>query len=157
MKHLNSVPVVILLMIASVSVSQQCYSQQSIYAELLGNGIALSVNYDYVYSNGLGWRAGVGLATFDRENGASIPVTFHYVLGATHQVEFGLGMVYSGMDSDVYPISSIAYRYRSDVPGVLFRLAANPLRLLAESLPPLDIPAGKGVGLPISFSLGYAF
>jgi hypothetical protein len=157
MNHLMRVTVPVLGILLSVLVSSRCYGQQSIYGELLGNSIAISLNYDYIASSGYGGRVGVGLSTFDQENGISIPIAFQYVVGSTHRAELALGVAYSSLEGGVYPLSSIAYRFQPYVQGILFRVALNPFHLL-DSYPFVDRHKSKlGSGMPVCVSIGYSF
>jgi hypothetical protein len=157
MKHPPSVTITVFLILLAFPVSSRCYGQQSIYGELLGNSIAVSLNYDYIAESGFGGRVGVGLSTFDRENGISIPFELQYVLGFAHRAEFGLGIAYSSIEAGVYPLSSIAYRYQPDGHGILFRVALNPFHLL-DSYPFLDSHKSRlNIGMPICISIGYTF
>jgi hypothetical protein len=157
MKLLLRVTVPVLWILVGLLVSPRSYGQQSVYGELLGNSIAVSLNYDYIASGGYGGRVGVGLSTFDRENGMSIPIAFQYVLGSTHRAELGLGVAYSSLAGGVYPLSSIAYRFQPDGQGILFRVALNPFQLL-DSYPFVDRRKIRvGIGMPVCVSIGYSF
>ena len=154
MKSSCTAIVLAFLVVTSSSISQIIENQHTVYAELAGNGIPVSANYDFLHASGFGARIGVGLSGFDRKDGVSIPATCHYVLGETSQVEFGLGIIFRGLANEIFPVSSIAYRYHPHESGMFYRFAVNPLILL-------DSLTGSGFSIdrtnvpPVSFGIGY--
>jgi hypothetical protein len=154
MKVPSTAFVVVFLLLTSSSVSQIIDSRHTVYAELAGNGIPVSANYDYLHASGFGARIGVGLSGFDHQDGISVPATCHYILGDITQVEFGLGVVFRGLTNEVFPVSSVAFRYHPNESGMFYRFAVNPLVLLNQltrwgfSIDRTNVP-------PVSLGIGY--
>ncbi len=116
---------------------------KNIYLELGGNGIAVSVNYDFRFTKsqkGLGMRVG-GMFLGGSEGGFfALPIGLNYLIGkAPNYFETGLGYTYAseaGNFSSGEKISllvpSVAYRYQPLKNGVTFRAGFDPLIGLTE-------------------------
>lgn len=124
----------------------QSYSQNSVYVELLGNGIFYSVNYDRRFSNHFSGRAGFMVIngqseqpTDDQIGVAILPVTGNYLAGSgSHRLELGAGLLFgvAGGDLEEYGTVSGAgvagvtttfgYRYQPLDGGFLFRVGLTP-------------------------------
>lgn len=70
-----------------------------IFAELLGPGMSLSVNYDFRFGNqidGLGMRIGIGGYKFNENDRFSLPIGLNYLVGRKNMFfEVGGNVVYS--------------------------------------------------------------
>ena len=139
---------------------------QSVFLEVGGPGLALTVNYDTRFGNrrdGWGYRAGAGYYNTGSNSVFSVPLQVNYLkgfskTGGSSFAEFGAGttFVYSkGSTNGTYfqfdnvtgfiGTATIGYRYQQDNGGINFRIAFVPI-LYDEGL----IAAG-GV------SIGYTF
>jgi hypothetical protein len=115
-------------------------SAQSIYAELGGNGIFFSVNYDFRFAQsqkGLGMRVGLGYAPGTNDGVITIPLGINHLAGtAPHFFESGLGITYiktvkgsdilSGLSGSCL-VPGIGYRLQPGQRGFLFRITISPL------------------------------
>ena len=118
----------------------------NLYAELLGPGILLSVNYDLRFSNnrnGLGGRFGLGYASDDNSSLFTIPVQLNYLIGdKSNFFELGIGATYISFDDienrsgsffgfddfkTVLGTTTIGYRYQPVKGGINFRGSWNPV------------------------------
>jgi len=119
--------------------------RRAVFAEALGSGPLLSLNYDMrlqrFKNDGFGFRAGVGLgqlfdnkfAEFNRY--ISIPLTVNYIVGEKrHGLETGLGitpqiaLVDIGDSPQIRPLGflNMGYRYQPMKDGLLFRATWTP-------------------------------
>jgi len=101
-------------------------AKSSVYGELLGSGIGLSLNYEYFIRDDLPLRVGFGYLLYVY----SIPITLSKLIGESrHKLELGGGIVptfafigFSGVFSGV-----IGYRYQPEVRSSTFRLSFTPM------------------------------
>lgn len=127
--------------------STQQKRAQSIYAELLGPGLLLSINYDARFTkrrDGWGGRLGVGYLADRSSSLITIPLQLNYLIGQnTHFLELGLGATYINYNDDtdhdeayffslddlsvVFGTTTIGYRYQPVNSGFNFRGSINPL------------------------------
>jgi len=119
--------------------------RRAVFAEAVGNGPALSLNYDMrlqrFKNDGLGIRAGLGLgqmfdnkfAEFNRR--ISIPLSVNYIVGEKrHGLETGLGitpqiaLVDIGDSPQIRPLGflNVGYRFQPLKDGLLFRATWTP-------------------------------
>lgn len=138
---------------------------RAVYAEIFGNGIIYSFNYDQRFANrldGLGFRAGISYIAIDGVSVSTIPLGLNYLLGKNGKYfELGAGATYgigvdrsntfaSGSDETTGDgfIGTMTLGYRSEPKdgGFLFRAALTPV-------------FGNGVFWPLfaGISFGYAF
>ncbi len=70
--------------------SDSIFNSNSIYIELFGQGIGLSLNADYRFQPNLTFRAGLSYLIF----GYGIPLSLNYLTGknSSHHLELGLGI-----------------------------------------------------------------
>ncbi len=136
------------------------YSQakQSVYAELLGNGLIFSFNYDTRFQgkpDGFGGRIGLGYAGSDNEGIVLIPFQLNWLLGKNGRYfEIGAGATFASGSSDIFDedfgkfIGTMTFGYRRQPidGGFMWKIAITPI--IAE-----------GVFWPYfgGLSLGYAF
>ena len=156
MNHLIAILFVTLIILGSVS-SMSCqeqpdapYKHNAIYAELLGQGILYSINYDYLITNNLSLRAGFSSwsipAIFFIDGDLSFtgyPVMVNYLTGSENShLEIGAGImpvklsitghdVFFGADifgdeTIVMGTGTLAYRYQQRDGGLLFRIGLTP-------------------------------
>ncbi len=101
------------------------------YAEFLGAGLMLSLNYDTRLSkqtDGLGMRIGLGVyeLPYTGDTGLNIPFQINYLLGkGNHKIEVGFGVTYS--KHLIAPSSAIMYRYQWKGRPAFFRFGLSPL------------------------------
>lgn len=116
---------------------------KNVYAELFGNGLMLSLNYDFRFAqqqNGWGMRIGAGFFDGGTGNGVlTIPVAVNYLIGTSSSyLELSLGATFATFDDDYrsfyfyYPskllvVPGIGYRYQPKGRGFTGRLALSPL------------------------------
>ncbi len=138
---------------------------RGVYAELFGNGILYSFNYDQRFEqrlDGLGFRVGASYVAVDGDGVATFPVGLNYLLGKNGKYfELGVGGTYGiGFDSsntfasgddrttddEFIGTMTIGYRREPTDGGFLFRVALTPF-------------FGNGVFWPFfaGVSFGYAF
>lgn len=133
-------------------------STQSVYAELLGNGLVFSFNYDTRFQNtpnGLGGRIGLGYIGDDEHNAVLIPFQLNLLLGKNGRYfEIGAGATYVTGNADLFDedfdnlIGTMTFGYRRQPVdgGFMWKIAITPI--IAEGV---FWPYYGGV------SLGYAF
>lgn len=77
--------------------SNKLTGSNAIYAELLGQGLGITVNYERLLLNttpiNLSIRAGVGVFSFGISGGFSAPLTASLSVGRKHKIEIGAGLV----------------------------------------------------------------
>ena len=157
-----------LLFLTLIIIGNTLWSQasKSVFLELGGNGIGISINYDARFSkktNGFGYRVGLGIlpSTFDMVSETStllaIPLVINYLTGTrSHHFEAGLGVTYIsgsvgyfGFEKEkvagVVLIPSVGYRYSRSKGGFLGRVVVSPL------------VGGGGIGFFYGLSGGLAF
>lgn len=138
---------------------------RAVYAEIFGNGLTYSFNYDQRFSNrldGLGFRAGISYIAVDGSSVSTIPLGLNYLLGKNGKYfELGAGATYaigvdgsntfaSGSDNTVgdgfIGTMTIGYRREPEDGGFLFRASLTPV-------------FGYGIFWPLfaGISFGYAF
>jgi hypothetical protein len=137
---------------------------KGVYAELGGQSIVLSVNYDtrLLQSNkGFGMRAGVGTVFDPYSFGFTVPVGLNYLLGKDRNfLELGVGATYvhfqdKNQDSwfnfrkenFVATNTWVGYRYQPPQKGVTFRAGICPF-FTDLNLPPV---ASSSIWAGVSF------
>jgi hypothetical protein len=145
------------------------------YLELLGNGVAWSINYDRFLAPDFGFRVGfgyfgIGAAPIGQnqenvisESLTSVPATLNYFIGShdnrgrlgSSKLELGIGIVYvhvtesffgiNGAASTIGETATVGYRYQASDGGFVFRIGFTPIYVVSTL-----IPTG-------GLSLGYAF
>lgn len=133
-------------------------SNQAVYAELLGNGLIFSFNYDTRFNarpDGLGGRIGLGFVGKGDDGAVLIPFQLNWLLGKNGRYfEMGLGATYLGGTADLFDedvdhfVGTMTFGYRRQPVdgGFMWKAAITPI--LAD-----------GFFWPyyVGFSLGYAF
>ncbi|MBK9106950.1 MAG: hypothetical protein IPM92_00850 [Saprospiraceae bacterium] len=133
-------------------------SNQSVYAELLGNGLIFSFNYDTRFTakpTGIGGRAGLGYIGKGDNGAVLIPFQLNWLLGKNGKYfELGLGATYVGGTEEFFEedidhfvgTMTFGYRRQPEDGGFMWKAAITPV--LAD-----------GFFWPyyVGFSLGYAF
>jgi hypothetical protein len=126
------------------------YKHNAIYAELLGQGILYSINYDYLITENLSLRAGFSTwsipAMFFIDGDLSFtgyPVLVNYLVGnGDSRLEIGAGILpaklsltghdaffgaeLSGDTTIVMGTGSLVYRYQQRDGGLVFRVGLTP-------------------------------
>jgi hypothetical protein len=122
----------------------------AMYVELLGQGVALSANYERMLfattPHNISLRAGFGIWVGIESGGVVVPIDASYLFGSNHKLEIGIGFAFiSGRyDYNAASFALIGYRYQPIDGGFLIRVSFTP-RFSDEFEP--------WVGL----GLGYAF
>lgn len=145
--QLLSVFIFSLLLFTTRSMAQdlQRSRSQTVYLEVLGNGLTYSLNYDTRFSNsikGLGGRAGIGHMVIDGNRLTTFPFLINYLFGRDkHYFEVGAGatLLTASTSSDFGPIGSresgsafigtmsFGYRLEPQNGGFLFRAGITPI------------------------------
>ena len=103
-------------------------TRNSLFLELGVLGLLGSVNYEYLFTDFFGVRAGF---VSDFETFTLVPICANFLLGAhtEHKCEVGIGIspLFSIYESTPVYHASLGYRYQSAVSGVIFRAAFTPL------------------------------
>lgn len=165
-------PLILPFQVGSARESEPSPHPFSLYLELGGEGIGLSLNADYRIHPNFSFRMGASTFLF----GYSIPFTLSLLTPAnpSHHFELGLGAAFGEVagifggerEPVVYFPAILGYRYQPEGGGFLFRFSFTPLFVLVEQIIPLP-SEGEGVRLenkrfivPFPFagiSLGYNF
>lgn len=161
---LTSIGLVVLSHLASAQIEER-ERGRGVYAEIFGNGLLYSFNYDQRFAkrlDGLGYKVGLSYLSVNGSGAATFPFGLNYLLGKNGKYfELGLGGTYligfdgqntfaSGDDRTVEDgligNMSIGYRNEPVDGGFLFRATLTPL-------------FGYGVFWPLyaGVSFGYAF
>ncbi|WP_373494282.1 hypothetical protein [Aquiflexum sp.] len=142
-----SILVFFFVLFTNNSVAQEAQSTrgQSVYMEVLGNGLSYSLNYDTRFSKslkGLGGRAGIGYVGIDGYTLTSVPIVVNYLFGHNkHFFEVGAGatLLAASAPSSFGPIDSkekgsaflgtmsFGYRLEPTNGGFLFRAGISPI------------------------------
>ncbi len=132
--------------------------KNAVYAELLGNGLIMSFNYDTRLAGKLGGRVGLGYVGGKGSSILTVPVLANYLLGKNGRYfEIGAGITYlsaatdlfddeSNSGSTVLGAFSLMYRNQPVDGGFMWKIGFAPV--IAEGV---FVPYWVGVGL------GYAF
>ncbi len=139
----------ILLMIVAMSgtiLAQAPPAPNSLYAELWGNGLIYSLNYDRLFSNAIGARVGVSYTAPEMVSLTTFPVMGYYLIGlgsGGSKLELGLGLTlilqpenqatsFIGQPHDkirgnsVLGTATLGYRYQRADGGFIFRIGYTP-------------------------------
>jgi len=127
---------VILLAMAVSGIQSQ--TRNSIFAELGGQGLLFTFNYDARFQkkeNGPGFRAGIGYMKMDETSVFTMPVSFNYLLGKNSKfLELGIGgtlanaeMFDSGTGMQIFGTMSFCYRYQPTDGGFSYRVGLSPI------------------------------
>nr|MBS0038422.1 hypothetical protein [Saprospiraceae bacterium] len=129
-------------------------AKSALFAELLGNGLLFTLNYDTRISNRFGIRGGIGyIGSLDGEGGIlTIPINANFLLGNNGKYfEVGAGFTFVGgdfFDTDNRIATSLTFMYRSQPQdgGFMWRAGFAPL-----IIDKIVIPYYVGLGLGYSF------
>jgi hypothetical protein len=116
---------------------------RTVFLEVGGPGLALTLNYDTRFGNGRdkwGYRVGAGYYNTGANSIASVPLQINYLYGSGNSfVELGAGTTFMRsqgstngtffqFDNDVgfFATATIGYRYQQDNGGINFRVAFVP-------------------------------
>jgi hypothetical protein len=147
------------------SYAQRLLAPNSIYLELLGNGLLYSVNYDRMFNENFGARIGVtyfpALTSFFNtvEDIFLMPVTLNtFIGGENNKLEMGVGIVYLQLTastifseekqnvSGAAETLTIGYRYQPRLGGFVFRVGFTPIFRFGKKF----VPFG-GISIGTSF------
>jgi hypothetical protein len=143
---------ILLLLLLSIGTSlsgQNAFKRNDIYFELLGNGIAASLNYERQLKSepGLGIRLGVGYFSGDEKFRLSIPIAVNYLFNFGHDKSFldvsigGTWSLAAGLKTPQQEAASGGRDYRehiwSLVPGIGYRRHTKGNFIWRASLTPI--------------------
>ena len=134
----------------SNSIEDIVTAPNAMYVELLGQGVALTANYERILfattPHNISLRAGFGIWAGVGAAGTVVPIGASYLFGSNHKLEIGIGYAFISNRNDYNGASFalIGYRYQPIDGGFLIRVSFTPR--FTDELEPW-------VGL----SLGYAF
>jgi hypothetical protein len=138
------------------NLAQTEISNNSIYLELLGNGVAYSINYDRMISEYVGARIGLSYIPehetfFDKVGDTFIvPALINYFVGkGSSKLELGAGIIYIGGDKNTHYIgffspkrnsairgtATFGYRHQSADGGFVFRIGFTPFFGFGQFIP----------------------
>jgi hypothetical protein len=117
---------------------------QSVYLEVGGPGLALTVNYDSRFGNrrnGLGYRVGAGYFATDGNNVFSVPIQINYLFGKGRSlIEVGGGTTFLNSHGNsngktfifdritgFIGTATIGYRYQPEERGINIRIGFVPI------------------------------
>lgn len=113
---------------------------QAVYAELLGNGLIFSFNYDTRFTaapNGIGGRIGLGYVGSPKEGGvALIPFQLNWLLGRNDRYfELGIGAtivtgsrtIFDENFNHVVGTMTFGYRHQPADGGFMWKIALTPV------------------------------
>jgi hypothetical protein len=133
-------PYLLCLIIANQLLAQKPFKKNTVYAEILGNGIVLSANYEKQVGSkeGLGVHIGIGLGG----NKPAIPLGLKYLFGLGNNKSFletGLGITFGERDLWIENnnqvskksynaafIPSVGYRHHTNY-GLMWRINYTPV------------------------------
>jgi hypothetical protein len=109
---------------------------KSVYAEIGGNGLEFSVNYDFRFAkkqDGFGARAGIGIIANIDGSAVTFPLGVNYLLGKrSNYLEAGLGVTIVNFNSNFFGnnlksttslfVPSLGYRYQPICNGFTARI-----------------------------------
>jgi hypothetical protein len=138
-------------------------ANNSLYLELLGNGVAYSVNYDRMIYEKVGGRIGLSYIPehetfFDKVgNTFIIPALINYFIGkGGSKLELGAGIIYIAGDKNTHYIgffspkhnsairgtATFGYRHQPADGGFVFRIGFTPFFGLGQFIPFAEISFG---------------
>lgn len=122
----------VILIITNAVFGQSTFRKNTLYGELAGNGLFLSINYERQLSNkpGLGIRVGAGHASSDEKFRLTIPISANYLINLQNNKSFidaGIGATWSeaAYVKSTSPIASDNSHIVSFVPSIGYRHQAN--------------------------------
>ncbi len=144
-------------------------SRTAFYFELLGQGIGLSINADFRYTQSFSFRIGLSHAIF----AAGVNSSFYYLknISGGHNLEVGAGLNFfevtslflGGTEERIIPTLAIGYRYQPKKGGIVFKIDFTPWFYFDKELQ-YDHRTGEakevykiGVSPLGGISLGYCF
>ncbi len=112
----------------------------NIFIELGGNGLFVSLNYEYIFNNNYGVKVGFGTLLIA---GISYPIMLNKYFGNEKKIELGFGIVpFSFLEKDSYwgsksdgllLIGTIGHHYSKSPSGMLFRYSFTPAYNIADN------------------------
>jgi len=143
--------------------TQRHQSNQIIFLEIGGPGLAISINYDQRFSTektGLGFRVGTGYFGDGGNTVFTIPLQLNYLLGNNGKyLEFGAGTTFLNTTGDNTGKTFIFDRVTGFIGTATIGVRYEPAKSLNFRLDFVPIFAGPGEGvIPAGgFSIGYTF
>jgi hypothetical protein len=138
--------VLMIVTLSGVAFAQAPAAPNAFYAELLGNGLLYSCNYDRLFSESFGGRIGVSYAFPGHTSLVTLPVMAYYLVGlgsGPSKLEFGLGATIllqpegqslsfmAAPDEKlrgtcVVGTATVGFRYQRADGGLIIRVGATP-------------------------------
>ena len=169
-----------IMLLSSAAIAQSPTSSNSVYLELLGNGLFYSINYDHLFTESFGGRVGAGYISPAWVSTGTFPLMAYYLIGSGNsKLELGLGAnvilqpenqsfsFASAEDEEfegtgVLGTATVGYRYQRAEGGIVFRVGLTPFfgNFVKETLLPSYQYVKEDVfrfRLWGGISVGYAF
>jgi hypothetical protein len=106
--------------------------RNSIFGELGGNGVLITLNYEYLILKNIGIRVGYGGMY---GVGSSMPMMINYYIGKEKKLELGVGLVYLpvwksninlGEEKTGLLAFTIGHKYQKETGGLVLRISLTP-------------------------------
>lgn len=143
---------------AQVASTEPRTAKNSVFMEVGGSAVMLSINYDRILSEHFSLRAGIGGLVVEGDKELVFPILFNLLMGpASHKLEIGAGITLffpRGFSDPVVPIAfAIGYRYAPIHTGLSFRIGATPFVFVTShrELKSVIFVPWAGVSLGIQF------
>ncbi len=134
-------------------VYDESFVHNTVFGEVLGNGIVLSLNYERYLSRDFGLRLGIG-SLFG--SGRTVPLMFNYYRGKRYRLELGLGAVYLPLWKEDGPFGKEGSFLWSSTIGLKFEPVEGGI-MIRLSLTPFYDPSQHSMHFWGGFSVGVAF
>lgn len=156
----------ITILISAITYAQESFVKQSVYFELLGNGILYSFNYEKYVKPNISLRTGISVIPEQKTisgkketlNSYLLPMMANYLIGKDcHKLELGAGVVchymlktfkYNKISNksgcNFYPTARFGYTFIPKSNGLTYKISYTPI---------LDEHINHWVGI----SFGYSF
>ncbi len=117
--------------------------KNAFYAELGGNGLLFSANYDYRAGEKFGFRGGLGYLGIGSTGVVTIPLGINVLLGKDGKYfEMGVGATAVISDYDLYGTLSFSYRSQPLEGGVMWKAGITPFFNREDFVPFLGVAVG---------------
>jgi hypothetical protein len=134
----------VMVALSGAALAQSPSSNNSVYLELLGNGLVYSCNYDHLFAESFGARVGLGYIPLESHSVVTFPLMGYYLVGSGNsRLELGLGacvflqpesVSFSFMaaaneevrGNAVLATATVGYRYQRADGGFVFRAGVTP-------------------------------
>lgn len=120
-------------------------ARNTVFAELGGNGVVLSLNYERLIFPRMGIRLGAGISSIESNSstiGQSFPLMVNYYLGSKYKLELGAGVVFLArfqgnklFASGASPLLgfTVGHKYQPPEGGFTLRISLTPFYSPSQS------------------------